>query len=153
MITAEHIENLVNDALNKEDLFLVEVSVESNRKIKVVLDSDKTVSIADCISVNRVIEQNLDRDEEDFSLEVTSAGWGQPLKLLRQYNKYIGKELEITIVNGTMLSGELKKVNSEFVELLEERKKSTKLKDSLGDSLLHRLPIDNIKQARAIVTI
>ena len=152
MITTEHISKLVNEALGSETLFLVEVSVDRYNKIKVVLDSDETVSIADCISVNRSIEQNLDRDDEDFSLEVTSAGLGQPLKLIRQYNKHIGKELEITSCDGIKFLGELKNVNDEFLELLQEKKKLKK-QVSTDNRILHKLALKNIKLAKAIITV
>ena len=152
MIKVEYIENLVNDALGNDDLFVVEVIVEGSR-IKVVLDSDKTVAISDCIMINRAIEENLDRDEQDFSLEVTSAGLGQPLKLLRQYSKYIGKDLEVTVDGGVKLSGELKNVNTEFIELQEHNKSKKKKRGDSADVLLHRLDLSDIKKARAIVTV
>ncbi|PCH87043.1 MAG: ribosome assembly cofactor RimP [Flavobacteriales bacterium] len=150
MITSKNIRDVVEETLNNDDLYIVEVTVDLNNRIKVILDSDKTVSITDCISVNRAIEQHFDRDEEDFSLEVTSAGLGQPLVLLRQYNKLIGKKLEITVDNGLKLSGELKRVNGEYVELLEEAKKR---KAETNEPLLHKLTLGNIKQAKAIITI
>jgi len=150
MITSKNIRDVVEETLNNDDLYIVEVTVDLNNRIKVILDSDKTVSITDCISVNRAIEQHFDRDEDDFSLEVTSAGLGQPLVLLRQYNKLIGKKLEITVDNGLKLSGELKKVNGEYVELLEESKKR---KAGTNEPLLHKLTLGNIKQAKAIITI
>ncbi|MBL4752305.1 MAG: ribosome assembly cofactor RimP [Flavobacteriales bacterium] len=156
MITVRYINDLVKDAIEGDDLFIVDVSVDLNGKIRVVLDSDSTVAIADCISVNRAIEQHLDRDEEDFSLEVTSAGLGQPLTMLRQYHKYIGKALEVTVDSGTKLSGKLKTVNEEFIELLEEEKKSKKSKktrNKLDTLQLHKLAINSIKKATAVVTI
>jgi len=154
MITAKYINGLVEKTLNSEELFIVDVSVDPKNRIKVVLDSDKTVAIADCILVNRAIEEHLDRDEEDFSLEVTSAGLGQPLLMLRQYQKLVGKKLEVIIDNGVKLSGELKNVNGVFVELLEETKKSKK-QPKLTESgpQLHKLLLENIKEAKAIITI
>jgi len=153
MITDNYITELVNAALSTDELFIVDISVDPGNKIKVVLDSDKTVSISDCISVSRAIEQELDRDTEDFSLEVTSAGLGQPLKLMRQYSKYIGKNLEVTDESGNKFSGELKNVNSDFIELLEVSKKSGKRKSGLNDLVLHKLQVANIIKAQAIVTI
>ena len=153
MITASYIHDLVKEAIKSDKLFIVDVSVDSNYRIKVVLDSDNTVAISDCISVNRAIEQHLDRDEENFSLEVTSAGLGQPLTMLRQYNKYIGKALEVTIDDGTKLSGKLTTANEEFIELLEEGKKSKKQRTNLDDLQVHKLAINNIKKATAVVTI
>ena len=153
MITVELVRNLVEKALCADELFVVEISVGPRNKIKVVLDSDKTVAISDCILISKAVEHNLDRDAEDFSLEVTSAGLGQPLKLLRQYSKYVGKGLEITVENGSKIAGELKKVGSEFIELLEEQHKTKKTKGGTDDTLLHKLALNNIKMAKAIITI
>lgn len=153
MITDKYIEELVLEALSSDALFIVEVSVDSSNRINVVLDSDKTVAIKDCIVVSRAIESQLDREVEDFSLEVTSAGLGQPLKMLRQYSKHIGKDLEITVGNGVKVLGELTNVNGEFVELLERNKKLKGRKAKEDNSLIHKLALNNIKQAKAIVTI
>lgn len=75
--------------------------------IKVVIDGDNGVSINDCISVSRAIEHNLDREEEDFSLEVTSYGISLPLRVPRQYVKNIGRILKVELTDGTKLEGEV----------------------------------------------
>ncbi|MBL4656905.1 MAG: ribosome assembly cofactor RimP [Flavobacteriales bacterium] len=153
MINDKHIRELVVDALGRDDLFVVDISIDSTNRINVIIDSDKTVAIKDCIAVSRSIEGQLDRDIEDFSLEVASAGLGQPLKMLRQYNKYLGKNLEITVDTGVKLSGELTNVNGEYVELLElnQQLKGRKVKND--NRKVYKLAMNNIKQAKAIVTI
>lgn len=78
-----------------ESLFLIDFSIGDNNAIKVVLDGDNGVSLKDCMMVSRAIEHNLDREETDFSLEVTSAGATAPLQMARQYKKNIGRKLAV----------------------------------------------------------
>ncbi|WP_276389500.1 ribosome assembly cofactor RimP [Eudoraea chungangensis] len=92
----EKVEALLNKALeDRNSLFLIDFTISSNNAIKIVLDGDKGVSLSDCIDVSRAIEHNLDREEVDFALEVTSAGATEPLVIGRQYIKNIGRKLEV----------------------------------------------------------
>ena len=92
----DKVAELLDKALEqREDLFLIDFAVDSANKIKVVLDGDEGVNLNDCMEVSRAIEHNLDREEEDFSLEVTSAGATAPLILPRQYKKNIGRTIEV----------------------------------------------------------
>jgi len=87
---------LLNEALEeREDLFLIDFSVLDDNQIKVVIDGDNGVLVEDCMFVSRAIEHNLDREEQDFSLEVTSAGAASPLQHIRQYKKNLGRVLNI----------------------------------------------------------
>ena len=90
------VEKLLNEALEeRNDLFLIDFSVLEDNQIKVVIDGDKGVLVEDCIFISRAIEHNLDREEQDFSLEVTSAGAASPLKHIRQYEKNLGRVLNV----------------------------------------------------------
>ena len=92
----EKIKELIEEALaEKSSLFLIDFEIKQNNQILVIIDDDKGVSVNDCIEVSRKIEHNLDRDEEDFSLEVTSAGVSTPLRLPRQFRKNIGRKLAV----------------------------------------------------------
>lgn len=87
---------LLDGALEKRpDLFLISFTVGADNHIKVVLDGDEGISLKDCMDVSRAIEHNLDREEIDFSLEVTSAGATTPLEMPRQYKKNIGRNLKV----------------------------------------------------------
>lgn len=93
---------LLKEALAKdESLFLIDLSISSDNTIKVVIDGDKGVSLQDCMKVSRAIEHSLDRDEEDFSLEVTSSGAASPIHIPRQYKKNIGRKLKVRTQEGT----------------------------------------------------
>jgi ribosome maturation factor RimP len=92
----EKVKSLLDKALEEHpSLFLIDFTVGGDNTIKVVLDGDQGVDLQDCMNISRAIEHNLDREEEDFSLEVTSAGATSPLRLPRQYKKNIGRKIKV----------------------------------------------------------
>ncbi len=92
----EKVEKLLEAALNNySSLFLISLEIKSGNNISVIIDGDKGVSVNDCIEISRQIEHNLDRDAEDFSLEVSSAGVSSPLQMPRQFRKNIGRKLQV----------------------------------------------------------
>lgn len=96
----EEVTRLIDEALEENpSLFLIDFEIKGDNQILVVIDGDKGVSVNDCIEVSRKIEHNLDRDEQDFSLEVTSAGAASPLLMPRQYQKNIGRKLSVKTEN------------------------------------------------------
>ncbi len=102
------VENLLAEELDQNpSLFLIELRVGVDNSILVILDGDQGVSLKDCINISRAIEYQLDREEEDFSLEVASAGVGTPLQSERQYVKNIGRKLKVEMSEGTHFLGTL----------------------------------------------
>ncbi len=92
----EKVKSLLDKALEEHpSLFLIDFTVGGDNNIRVILDGDAGVNLQDCMDISRAIEHNLDREEADFSLEVTSAGATSPLQLPRQYNKNIGRKLKV----------------------------------------------------------
>lgn len=91
-----------------DTMFIVEVTVGLGNAISVIIDSDQGLSIDKCIEMSRHIEHQFDREVEDFSLEVSSPGLTQPFRVLRQYLKNLGKEVEIVTSKGEKLAGVLK---------------------------------------------
>ena len=90
------VENLLKESLEeKQNLFLIDLSISEDNSIKIVIDGDTGVTVEDCMFVSRAIEHNLDREEHDFSLEVASAGATAPLIDKRQFKKNIGRTLEL----------------------------------------------------------
>ncbi|WP_066223540.1 ribosome assembly cofactor RimP [Formosa haliotis] len=90
------VENLLENALQeRNDLFLISLTISGDNAIKVIIDGDEGVSVEDCMFVSRAIENNIDREEQDFSLEVMSAGAASPLLQSRQFVKNIGRTLEV----------------------------------------------------------
>ncbi|MEN1783591.1 MAG: ribosome assembly cofactor RimP [Bacteroidota bacterium] len=103
----EQVKALLEAAMEvREDLFVLDFSVSGDQSIKVVLDGDRGVNLNDCIEVSRAIEHQLDRDNSDFSLEVTSAGATTPLEQPRQYHKHLGRTLQVDLeeeqITGTL---------------------------------------------------
>ena len=113
MIDKRVIKQLVEEKLASPSNYLVSVEVQPGNIIVVEIDNDDAVSIDDCVELSRYIEEHLDRDAEDFELEVGSAGITSPFKVLRQYKKNIGNEVEVLTKNGVKLSGLLKSANEE----------------------------------------
>ena len=121
MIEKNTIRQLAEEKLASSDYFVVDVEIKPGNVIVVEIDSDKAVSIDDCAELSRYIEEHLDRDAEDFELEVGSAGITSPFKVLRQYRKNIGNEVEMLLKAGKELTGILKDANEENVTLTVEK--------------------------------
>lgn len=107
MITKEVIQRIAEEKLTGT-MFLVDITVGPGNAISVVIDSDHGLSIDKCIEMSRHIEHQFDREVEDFSLEVSSPGLTQPFKVLRQYLKNIGREVEVVTSKGDKMTGILK---------------------------------------------
>ena len=101
----------------REDLFLIDFDILEGSSIRVVIDGDNGVLVDDCIFISRAIEHNLDREEQDFSLEVTSVGATTPLHHNRQYKKNIGRVVNIKAVNNQMFEAKLVQADDEGVTL------------------------------------
>ncbi|MCF0203407.1 MAG: ribosome assembly cofactor RimP [Bacteroidaceae bacterium] len=124
MISKETVTGIVNEWLPKTDYFLVDVEVSADNRILVEIDHAEGVWIEDCVELSRFIEGHLDRDVEDYELEVGSAGVGQPFKVQKQYECHVGKDVEVLAADGKKYRGVLKSVaDGEFVVSVEEKVK------------------------------
>lgn len=122
----DKVNNLLNKALEeRQDLFLLDLKVSESNAIKVVIDGDKGVPVEDCMFISRAIEHNLDREEQDFSIEVASAGATSPLVNKRQYKKNIGRLLTVKTKDNQDFEGKLADCDEEGV-LLEWKSKEPK---------------------------
>lgn len=113
MIEKIKVLELVNQALEGSDKFLVSLKITPDNRIYVDIDGDNGITIDDCIELSRAIESQLDREEEDFALDVSSAGADQPLKLTRQYRKNIGRDVEVVYLDGEKVEGDLTAADEE----------------------------------------
>lgn len=116
MITKEKIQFLVEEVLS-DDQFIVDITIGTGNQISVYVDRDAGISVGECVQISRHIEASLDRETEDFSLEVSSPGLSLPFKVLRQYLKNIGREVEVVTKSGDKQKGILKSADSEGFEL------------------------------------
>lgn len=118
MIQKEKVINLVKEAIQENpELFLIELKFLPDNKICVEVDGDHGVTLKECIRISRGIEHNLDREIEDFSLEVASPNIANPLKVNRQYIKNINRVLTIKLKDNTTIEGVLKNVTESEIEL------------------------------------
>ena len=152
MTFKDKISDLLEEALKeKPSLFLVDLTITDAFKVIITLDGDNGVNLQDCIDVSRAIDNNLDREEQDYSLEVASAGVSTPLKLVRQYQKNIGRTLKVKTAAET-IEAKLENANDDGITLswtAREPKKIGKGKETVEHK--REIPYSDIKEA--IVTI
>ena len=152
MAFRDKISDLLEEGLKeKPSLFLVDLTITEAFKVMVTLDGDNGVNLQDCIDISRAIDNNLDREEQDYSLEVASAGVSTPLKLVRQYRKNIGRTLKVKTTIET-IEAKLENVTDENITLTwtaREPKKIGKGKETVDHK--REIPYSEIKEA--IVTI
>ncbi len=114
----EKVKALLAEALEEnESLFLIDLTIQDNNAIKIIIDGDNGVTVTDCIAVSRKVEHNLEREEEDFSLEVMSAGASEPLVNKRQYKKNVGRDLEVKKADGTKFEGLLEDADDDQIKI------------------------------------
>lgn len=122
MIDKKNLEKIVDEWLAKTDYFLVDLTVSADDSIVVVIDHAEGVWIEDCAELSRYIEDHLSREEEDYELEVGSAGLGQPFRVHRQYEIHVGKSVETQLKDGKKYQGILTTVSEEGFTLLTTQK-------------------------------
>ncbi len=148
MIVENKIETLVNGFLEGSDKFVMDVQVKAGNIIMIAIDGDSLVNIDDCIQLSRAIEGSLDRDLEDFELRVSSYGADKPLLHPRQYPKHIGRSLDITRMDESLVSGKLVEADGEGIRIEKKKKKK---QDPDEDQILN-LRFDIIKEAKIILS-
>jgi ribosome maturation factor RimP len=153
MTFKEKVNLLLTEALvEKPSLFLIDLTITDAFKVVITLDDDNGVVLQDCIDISRMIDASLDREEQDYSMEVASAGVSSPLKKIRQYKKNIGRTL-IVKTNTENIEAELVEANDDFVILswkAREPKKIGKGKETVQKTL--QIPYADIKEAIVTVT-
>ena len=148
----EKVEQLIAEGIEGTDIFVVKLTVSSSNEINVLLDSDSGLSLADCRTVSRAIEFNLDREEEDFGLEVTSPDISHPLSVKRQYLKNINRILKVKTaeqeLEGTLISANEKEISLRWKT--REPKPIGKGKVTVEKNAL--IAFNSIKEAKVKIT-
>ena len=121
MLSRGRILDIIQQKIDDDGYFIVDVDIKQGGRIVVAIDGDHGVGIDYCVEISRLIEGSLDREEEDFELEVSSPGIGQPFKVHRQYVKNIGRQVEVLTKSGEKYSGELLSVNDGGFVIKEEK--------------------------------
>lgn len=152
MISKPYLLELLHQAIEETEFFMVDLRVLPDNEIIIELDHPQGVSIEDCVGVSKFIESKLDREQEDFSLEVGSAGISSPFKVLGQYLKYKGEEIEVLLKQGKKLFGELGDANeTSFILIVTNKVKQegSKRKVALQEEMI--IEYTDVKQVKNII--
>ena len=147
----DKVAQLIAEAIEETDIFLVQLKVNANNDISVLLDSDTTLTLKDCRRVSRAIEFNLDREDEDFSLTTSSSGVGEPL-VPRQFAKNIGRKVRLTLKSEDVIEAKMIASNDESVSLeWKTREKKTTGKGKV--TVVHHRTINHKDITQTVVLI
>ena len=153
MIDKNVVKKLVEEWLQDKEYFLVSIEISPDDRIVVEFDHADGVWIEDCVALSKYIEDHLNRDEEDYELEVGSAGLGQPFKVPQQYINFIGKEVEVLDADGKKVKGILKAVEgNDFTVGVEEKVKVEGKKRPVKQEVDHVYQMDKVKYTKYIIS-
>ena len=152
MIDKSFVKSLVEQWLEGKDYFLTDLTISTDDRIVVEIDHEEGVWIEDCVELSRFIEDHLSRDEEDYELEVGSAGLGQPFKVAQQYHCFVGKDVEVLDADGKKYKGVLKAVegNDFTVTVLEKQKVEGKKRPQLVETD-YTFQMDKVKYTKYLI--
>ena len=152
MIDKNVVKKIVEEWLQDKEYFLVSIEIGPDDRIVVEIDHADGVWIEDCVALSKYIEDHLNRDEEDYELEVGSAGLGQPFKVPQQYINFIGKEVEVLDADGKKVKGILKAVEgNDFTVGVEEKVKVEGKKRPVKQEVDHVYQMDKVKYTKYII--
>ena len=153
MIDKNIVKTLVDEWLQDKEYFLVDIQITPDDRIVVEIDHADGVWIEDCVELSRFIEERLSRDEEDYELEVGSAGLGQPVKVAQQYVNFIGKEVEVLDGEGRKGKGTLKSVDGrDFTVTVQEKVKVEGKKRPQLQDVDRTYNMDNVKYTKYLIS-
>lgn len=147
MIKLEDLRKSIEQYLQDSDIYIVDIKIKAGNNITVLIDRDTDINIDDCIALTRFIESKYDRDADDYHLTVSSPGVGQPLRLLRQYNKVIGKEVEIQFPDKSNLKGTLVAADNEKITV----KLVSKVKKEVTEQL-REIPFSELTSVKEVIS-
>lgn len=150
----QKVTNLLQEVLEEESsLFLISKEIKPGNKIVIVIDGDNGVTLNDCMKVSRHIEHNLDREEEDFSLEVYSAGISEGITHIRQYKKNVGRKLEVILDDNNKVTGTLVSADDEKIKLQWKAREPKPIgKGKITVQKEQEIPYETIVKAKVMVT-
>ena len=152
MIDKNTVRSIVEEWLDGKEYFLVDIEVSPDDRIVVEIDHADGVWIEDCVELSRYIEDHLSRDEEDYELEVGSAGLGPPFKVAQQYHCFVGKEVEVLDADGKKYKGTLKSVDgNDFIVTVQEKQKVEGKKRPQLVELDRQFQMDKVKYTKYLI--
>jgi ribosome maturation factor RimP len=152
MIKKQTIIDLIETHFEGSDKFIVDVKVLAGNKIEIYIDAPKHIVIADCVELSRFIEGSLDREKEDFELQVSSPGATESFKVLDQYKKYKDTKVKVVTKEGQKHEGILKEVENEFF-ILEETRREKKTIGKGNQTVTENITINynNVKETKSVL--
>ena len=153
MIEKSVIEQLVNEKIEGTDLYLVEIKIDSNNSINISIDSPVGVDVVVCVGISKHVELSLDREIEDFAIEVSSPGIGVPFKVIEQYKKVLGKTIEVLFNSGEKLKGILAELNNDnfIIEYSVKEKPEGAKRPKMVDKI-KTIDFEEVKSTIEIIT-
>lgn len=152
MQVEKRVTELVEEKIaDRPELFLVEVKMLPNNKLIIHVDGDEGISIQDCVAISRHVGFHLEEEntiEQAYNLEVSSPGVGEPLKLIRQYNKNIGRTVSVKLTGGQKKEGKLLEVTDNSI-LIEE---SVKEKGKKAVAVETAVPFNEILETSVLIS-
>lgn len=147
------IKETIQDFLRLKGLFLVDIDISKDNDIEVTVESaEGVVSIENCIDITKIIEGVFNRDIEDYALTVSSAGLDQPFKVMGQYVKYIGKEVESVLKNGGKIKGVLSLANEDIIEITTSKMvKKEGMKKKVQEDTVTQYAYTEVKSCKPII--
>lgn len=146
MITEATVRALIDEKIEGTDQFIVSIKVLPTNRIQVYVDALGGLNVKDCVNISRQIEGNLDREVEDYELQVSSPGLTEPFQHPLQYKKNVGRDIKLTTINGQSVKGELTEFTGEKITIQPEKKKKKEEVESVT------IPLSEIKEAKTVIS-
>jgi ribosome maturation factor RimP len=152
MINKQTIISLIESHFEGSDKFIVDVKILAGNKIEVYIDAPKHIVIADCVELSRFIEGHLDREKEDFELQVSSPGATESFKVLDQYRKYKETKVKVVTKDGKKYEGVLKEANDDTF-VIEETRREKKIVGKGNQTVIENITIayNNVKETKSVL--
>jgi ribosome maturation factor RimP len=154
MIAENTIRQLVEEHIKGSDKFIVSIRVSVNNRIEVLIDGLTNISIQDCINLSRHIESSLDREKDDFELQVSSSGIDQPLVMEKQYVKNTGRNVQVLKTDGVKLEGKLLGLSDDTKEIRLENSRTEKNEKGKKQLITEQItiPLQEIKETKLVLS-
>lgn len=146
MITESIIRQLVEEKIEDSNIFIVSVKVLPSNRIKVFVDAVEGLNVKDCVAISRHVEGSLDREQQDFELEVSSPGLTEPFQHPLQYQKNVGRNVKVTTNDGNSVKGELLQFENNAITVQPEKKKKKEQAEPVN------IPLTEIKEAKTVIS-
>jgi len=147
MVEKQHIKKLAEEYISDKDIFLVEVRVSTSNRITVLVNKKGGITIDECVQFSKFLEGRLDRETEDFELQVSSPGLDMPFQVREQYDMNIGRKVQVIDNDGKKHTGVLKSVSEKEFEIISEKKRKGLKNVTLSVSF----KLDDIRSVKTVI--